>query len=64
MSLYSDLNEVLTPYAQRIKGLVQADTELKADLDDVNESLSDVRDDLSGLDLSVVDGKLCITYSE
>lgn len=32
MSLYSDLNEVLTPYAQRIKGLAAADEELKADL--------------------------------
>lgn len=32
MSLYSDLNEVLTPYAQRIKGLAQEHTELKADL--------------------------------
>lgn len=32
MSLYSDLNEVLTPYAQRIKGLEAADEEIKADL--------------------------------
>lgn len=32
MSLYSDLNEVLTPYAQRIKGLVTANDEIKADL--------------------------------
>ena len=32
MSLYSDLNEVLTPYAQRIKSLVAANVEMKADL--------------------------------
>lgn len=32
MSLYSDLNEVLTPYAQKIKGLAAADEEIKADL--------------------------------
>lgn len=32
MSLYSDLNEVLTPYAQRINGLVTANDEIKADL--------------------------------
>lgn len=35
MSLYSDLKEVLTPYAQRIKGLAQKNTELKADLGDL-----------------------------
>lgn len=34
MSLYSDLNDVLTPYAQRIKGLTKENTELKADLGD------------------------------
>lgn len=32
MSLYSDLNAVLTPYAQRIKGLAAANAEIKADL--------------------------------
>lgn len=37
MSLYSDLNEVLTPYAQRIKGLAAANNELKADLDAVKD---------------------------
>lgn len=39
MSLYSDLNEVLTPYAQRIKGLAQKNTELKADLGALDEDL-------------------------
>ena len=34
MSLYSDLNEVLTPYAQRIKGLAADNEEIKADLGD------------------------------
>ena len=34
MSLYSDLNEVLTPYAQRIKELAQENTELKADINE------------------------------
>lgn len=33
MSLYSDLNEVLTPYAQRIKGL-------EADLDELKEEIA------------------------
>ena len=37
MSLYSDLNEVLTPYAQKIKGLVTAKDEIKADLEDLDE---------------------------
>ena len=37
MSLYSDLNEVLTPYAQKIKGLSAADAEIKADLDVLDE---------------------------
>jgi len=37
MSLYSDLKEVLTPYAQRIKGLTAADDEIKADLEDLDE---------------------------
>lgn len=32
MNLYSDLNEVLTPYAQRIKGLAAVNDEIKADL--------------------------------
>jgi len=36
MSLCSDLKEVLTPYAQRIKGLAAADEEIKADLADVD----------------------------
>lgn len=42
MSLYSDLNDVLTPYAQRIKGLAQENTELKADLDTVDDRLIDI----------------------
>ena len=33
MSLFSDLNEVLTPYAQRIKGLVTAKDEILTDLE-------------------------------
>lgn len=42
MSLYSDLNEVLTPYAQRIKGLAAADEEIKTDLDDfMNDSIKE-----------------------
>lgn len=39
MSIYSDLNEVLTPYAQRIKGL-------GSQISEVNESLGDLRADL------------------
>lgn len=39
MSLYSDLNEVLTPYAQRIKGLATANEEIKADLDDLDDGI-------------------------
>lgn len=45
MSLYSDLNEILTPYAQKIKGLAAANDKVKADLDSqvesINESLGD-----------------------
>ena len=37
MSLYSDLNEVLTPYANRIKGL-------KADLEDLDERIDGLGD--------------------
>ena len=33
MSLFTDLKEVFTAYAQRIKGLAAADEEIKADLD-------------------------------
>ncbi len=44
MSLYSDLNEVLTPYAQKIKGLMTAKDEIKADLDDVNERIDGLGD--------------------
>lgn len=32
MSLFTDLKEVFTAYAQRIKGLAAADEEIKADL--------------------------------
>ena len=39
MSLYSDLNEVLTPYAQKIKGLMTAKDEIKADLTSATETL-------------------------
>jgi len=35
MSLYSDLNDILTPYAQRIKRLAATDGEIKADLGDL-----------------------------
>lgn len=42
MSLFTDLKEVLTPYAQKIKGLAAADEEIKADLEDYNcENLID-----------------------
>ena len=56
MSLYSDLNEVLTPYAQRIK-------DVKADLGDLSELETETKTDLvsaineaasSGGDLSTV----------
>ena len=33
MSLFTDLKDVFTAYAQRIKGLAAADEEIKADLD-------------------------------
>lgn len=39
MSLYSDLNDVLTPYAQRIKGLAAANAKIKADLADESEKI-------------------------
>lgn len=51
MSLYSDLNEVLTPYAQRIKGLL-ADISNKADKPttytktEVDDALGEIQDDL------------------
>lgn len=45
MSLYSDLNEVLTPYAQRIKALDTKSSNIKADLDKYT------------LDFDVVEGK-------
>lgn len=37
MSLFTDLREVLTAYAQRIKGLAAADEEIKADLGTVDK---------------------------
>lgn len=41
MSLFTDLKNVLTPYAQRIKGLAEVTDELKADLEDVeNKTLN------------------------
>lgn len=40
MSLFTDLKEVLTPYAQRIKGLAAADEKIKADLDAIEPGLS------------------------
>lgn len=42
MSLYSDLKEVLTSYAQRIKGLAAADEEIKADLADLISTTTNV----------------------
>ena len=39
MSLFTDLREVFTAYARRIKGLEAADKEIKADLGDVKEAL-------------------------
>lgn len=56
MSLYSDLNEVLTPYAQKIKRLAAADEEIKADLDDVRENfttkiINDITDEYSALNI-------------
>lgn len=40
MSLFTDLKEVLTPYAQRIKGLAAADEKIKADLGNLTPGLS------------------------
>lgn len=37
MSLYSDLNEVLTPYAQRIKALDTKSSNIKADLEELQD---------------------------
>lgn len=42
MSLFTDLKEVFTAYAQRIKALAAADEEIKADLDTVEEALENV----------------------
>lgn len=58
MSLYSDLNEVLTPYATKIKGLTAANEELKADLvDNVNDLKSALNDsdDYIGFNRTVVE---------
>lgn len=41
MSLFTDLREVFTEYAQRIKGLAAADEQIKADLDVLDPGLSD-----------------------
>lgn len=49
MSLYSDLNEVLTPYAQKIKGLDGQVSEINESLDDVKADLSGVSSDLQSL---------------
>lgn len=43
MSLYSDLNEVLTPYAQKIKSLNKEASDIKADLDTFSEDLAEYR---------------------
>ena len=40
MSLFTDLKDVLTPYAQRIKGLAAADEEIKADLGALDTDIS------------------------
>lgn len=50
MSLYSDLNEVLTPYATKIKGLTAANEELKADLDNLGNRVTTL--DGGDIDLS------------
>lgn len=39
MSLYSDLNEVLTPYANKIKGLAASHDQIKANLGDVKNTI-------------------------
>lgn len=41
MSLYSDLVEVLTPYANKIKGLAASDDQIRADLSAINTATSD-----------------------
>lgn len=58
MSLCSDLKEVLTPYAQRIKGLAAADEEIKADLGDVEDKTINAFavDSASGAVASFTDG--------
>lgn len=37
MSLYSDLNEILTPYANKINDLAASDDQIKADIGDLDE---------------------------
>lgn len=43
MNLYSDLVEVLTPYANKIKGLAASDDQIKADLDDLDDNVNDLK---------------------
>jgi len=43
MSLYSDLNEVLTPYANKIKGLAASNDQIKADLGDLDDNVNGLK---------------------
>lgn len=55
MSLFTDLKEVLTPYAQRIKGLATANEEIKADLGAVEDSLSDATNAIKAITITGID---------
>lgn len=57
MSLYSDLNEVLTPYANKIKDLATSDDQIKADLGDVDSNIKEEADWI-GYQLNYFDARL------
>lgn len=52
MSLFSDLNKVLTPYAKRITGLVAAYKEINDDLDTVQTDVEEIKDRVAVLEFN------------
>lgn len=56
MSLYSDLNEVLTPYANKINELAASDDQIKAELENLETTEIYVQDTSLIINTNLVNG--------
>lgn len=58
------INKTGEKVAEAIDKALKIDEKLLQQKAEIDKEITTIRDDLSALGLSIVDGKLCITYEE